>query len=74
MKMGEFTDISDFDKRKIATALRLGTSFSETEKLVGCSGAIVVTIYGKWLNDSETTSTRARSPRVINAFLLCKAS
>ncbi|GFV48486.1 transposable element Tc1 transposase [Trichonephila clavipes] len=39
-------------------ARRLGTSISETARLVGCSRSTVVSTYAKWMNDGETSSRR----------------
>ena len=39
-------------------ARRLGTSISETARLVGCSRPTVVSTYAKWMNDGETSSRR----------------
>ena len=39
-------------------ARRLGTSISETARLVGCSRSAVVSVFNKWRNQGETTSKR----------------
>ncbi|GFV71077.1 HTH_Tnp_Tc3_2 domain-containing protein [Trichonephila clavipes] len=39
-------------------ARRLGTSISETARLVGCSRFTVVSTYAEWMNDGETSSRR----------------
>ncbi|GBN55214.1 hypothetical protein AVEN_246141-1 [Araneus ventricosus] len=46
---------------------RLGTSISETARLVGCSRSAVVSIHAKWINDGDTSSRRqgVGRPRVI---------
>ncbi|GFW18028.1 HTH_Tnp_Tc3_2 domain-containing protein [Trichonephila clavipes] len=46
-------DLSDFDRGQIVMAQRLGTSISETARLVGCSRSTFVSIYAKWMNDGE---------------------
>ena len=56
--MGKAADLSDFNKGQIVMARRLGTSISETARLVGCSRAVVVSTYRKWCMDGETTSRR----------------
>lgn len=56
--MGKAADLSDFDKGQIVMARRLGTSISETARLVGCSRAVVVSTYQKWCRDGETASRR----------------
>ena len=37
-------------------ARRLGISIFETAQLIGCSRFAVISIYGKWINDGETSS------------------
>ncbi|GBN30951.1 hypothetical protein AVEN_1752-1 [Araneus ventricosus] len=37
-------------------ARRLGTSITETARLVGCSRSAVVSIHAKWINDGDTSS------------------
>ncbi|GBM07790.1 hypothetical protein AVEN_33085-1 [Araneus ventricosus] len=37
---------------------RLGTSITETARLVGCSRSAVVSIHAKWINDSDASSKR----------------
>ncbi|GFX14712.1 transposable element Tc1 transposase [Trichonephila clavipes] len=56
--MGKVADLSDFDRGQIVMAQWLGTSISETARLVGCSGSTVVSTYAKWMNDGETSSRR----------------
>ncbi|GFT97764.1 transposable element Tcb1 transposase [Trichonephila clavipes] len=56
--MGKATDLSDFDRGQIVMARRLGTSISETTRLVGGSPSTVVSTYAKWMNDGETSSRR----------------
>lgn len=56
--MGKAADLSEFDRGQIVMARRLGTSISETARLVGCSRPAVVSTYEKWLNDGETSSRR----------------
>ncbi|GFV97223.1 transposable element Tcb1 transposase [Trichonephila clavipes] len=56
--MGKTADLSDFDRWKIVMARRLGTSISETARVVGCSRSTVVSTYAKWMNDGETSSKR----------------
>ncbi|GBM90766.1 hypothetical protein AVEN_188988-1 [Araneus ventricosus] len=65
--MGKAADLSEFDKGKIVMARRLGTSISETARLVVCSRSAVVSIHAKWINDGDTSSTRqgVGRPRVI---------
>ncbi|GBM97645.1 hypothetical protein AVEN_215897-1 [Araneus ventricosus] len=48
-------------------ARRLGTSITETARLVGCSRSAVVSIHAKWINDCDTSSRRqgVGRPRVI---------
>ncbi|GBO46197.1 hypothetical protein AVEN_132362-1 [Araneus ventricosus] len=48
-------------------ARRLGTSITETERLVGCSRSAVVSIHAKWINDGDTSNIRqgVGRPRVI---------
>ncbi|XP_042903926.1 uncharacterized protein [Parasteatoda tepidariorum] len=56
--MGKAADLSDFDRGQIVMARILGTSISETARLVGCSRSTVVSTYAKWMIDSETSSRR----------------
>ncbi|GFX51770.1 uncharacterized protein TNCV_5014721 [Trichonephila clavipes] len=56
--MGKAVDLSNFDRGQIVMARRLGTSISETARVVGCSRSTVVSTYEKWMNDSETSSRR----------------
>ncbi|GFU73884.1 transposable element Tcb1 transposase [Trichonephila clavipes] len=56
--MGNAADLSDFDRGQIVMARRLGTSISETARLVVCSRSTVVSTYAKWMNDGETSSRR----------------
>ncbi|GBM95049.1 hypothetical protein AVEN_117610-1 [Araneus ventricosus] len=48
-------------------ARRLGTSITETARLIGCSRSAVVSIHAKWINDGDTSSRRqgVGRPRVI---------
>ncbi|GBN04611.1 hypothetical protein AVEN_214981-1 [Araneus ventricosus] len=48
-------------------ARTLGTSITETARLVGCSRSAVVSIHAKWINDGDTSSRRqgVGRPRVI---------
>ncbi|GBM01306.1 hypothetical protein AVEN_170354-1 [Araneus ventricosus] len=48
-------------------ARRLGTSITETARLVGCSRFAVVRIHAKWISDGDTSSRRqvVGRPRVI---------
>ncbi|GBM51158.1 hypothetical protein AVEN_2507-1 [Araneus ventricosus] len=39
-------------------ARRLGTSITETVRLVGCSRSAFVSIHDKWINDGDTSSRR----------------
>ncbi|GFV97024.1 transposable element Tcb1 transposase [Trichonephila clavipes] len=55
--MGNAADLSDFDRGQIVMARRLGTSISETARLVGLRSTAVST-YAKWMNDCETSSRR----------------
>ncbi|GBO43710.1 hypothetical protein AVEN_198289-1 [Araneus ventricosus] len=65
--MGKAADLSEFDRRQIVKARRLGTSITETARLVGCSRSAVVSIRAKWINGGDTSSRRqgVGSPRVI---------
>ncbi|GFW86552.1 transposable element Tcb2 transposase [Trichonephila clavipes] len=56
--MGKAADLSDFDRGQIVMARRLGTSISETARVVGCLRSTVVSIYAKWMNDGETSNRR----------------
>ncbi|GFU71879.1 transposable element Tcb1 transposase [Trichonephila clavipes] len=56
--MGKAADLSDFDRGQIVMARRLGTSISETARLVGFSRSTFVSTYAKWMNDGETSSRR----------------
>ncbi|GBM31321.1 hypothetical protein AVEN_91311-1 [Araneus ventricosus] len=48
-------------------ARRLGTSITETARLVGCSRSAVVSIHAKWINDGDTSNRRqgVGRPRVF---------
>ncbi|GBN99464.1 hypothetical protein AVEN_168899-1 [Araneus ventricosus] len=48
-------------------ARRLGTSITESARLVGCSRSAVVSIHAKWINDGDSSSRRqgVDRPRVI---------
>ena len=50
------TDLRDFSRGQIVMTGRLGTSISETVRLVGCSRSTVVHTYAKWMSDCETSS------------------
>ncbi|GBO46692.1 hypothetical protein AVEN_112772-1 [Araneus ventricosus] len=65
--MGKAADLSEFDRWQIVMARRLGTSITETARLVGCSRSAVVSIHAKGINDSDTSSRRqgVGRPRVI---------
>ncbi|GBM06321.1 hypothetical protein AVEN_121367-1 [Araneus ventricosus] len=65
--MGKAADLSEFDRGQIAMARRLGTSITETARLVGCSRSAVVSIHAKRINDGGTSSGRqgVGRPRVI---------
>ncbi|GBM59333.1 hypothetical protein AVEN_207089-1 [Araneus ventricosus] len=65
--MGKAADLSEFDRGQIVMARRLGTSITETARLVGCSRFAVVCIHAKWINDGDTNSRRqgVGHPRVI---------
>ncbi|GBM84479.1 hypothetical protein AVEN_192192-1 [Araneus ventricosus] len=54
--MGKAADLSEFDTGQIVMARRLGTSITETARLVGCSRSAVVSIHAKWINDGDTSS------------------
>ncbi|GBO04011.1 hypothetical protein AVEN_74915-1 [Araneus ventricosus] len=56
--MGKAADLSGFDRGQIVMARRLGTSITETARLVGCSRSAVVSIHAKWINDGDTSSRR----------------
>ncbi|GBN44013.1 hypothetical protein AVEN_197596-1 [Araneus ventricosus] len=56
--MGKAADLSEFDRGQIVMARRLGTSITETARLVGCSRYAVVSIHAKWINDGDTNSRR----------------
>ncbi|GBO01977.1 hypothetical protein AVEN_273698-1 [Araneus ventricosus] len=56
--MGKAVDMSEFDRGQIVMARRLGTSITETARLVGCSRSAVVSIHPKWINDGDTSSRR----------------
>ncbi|GBM98485.1 hypothetical protein AVEN_205936-1 [Araneus ventricosus] len=49
----------------------LGTSITETARLVGCSLSAVVSIHAKWINEVDTSSRRqgVDRPRVIEEKL-----
>ncbi|GBL91029.1 hypothetical protein AVEN_184418-1 [Araneus ventricosus] len=65
--MGKAADLSEFDRGQIVMAQRLGTSITETARLIGCSRSAVVSIHAKWINDGDTSSRRqgVGRPRVI---------
>ncbi|GFW51763.1 transposable element Tcb1 transposase [Trichonephila clavipes] len=56
--MGKAADLSNFVRGQIVMARKLGTSISKIARVVGCSRYTVVSIYTKWMNDSETSSRR----------------
>ncbi|GBN59968.1 hypothetical protein AVEN_98567-1, partial [Araneus ventricosus] len=56
--MGKAADLSEFDRRQIVMARRLGTSITGAARLVGCSRSVVVYIHAKWINDCDTSSRR----------------
>ncbi|GBO09270.1 Transposable element Tc1 transposase [Araneus ventricosus] len=56
--MGKAADLSEFDRGQIVMARRLGTSITETARLVGCSRSVVVNIHTKWINYDDTSSRR----------------
>ncbi|GBN17667.1 hypothetical protein AVEN_275737-1 [Araneus ventricosus] len=56
--MGKAADLSEFDRGQIVMARRLGTSITETARLIGCSRSAVVSIHAKWINDGDTSSRR----------------
>ncbi|GBO43741.1 hypothetical protein AVEN_88228-1 [Araneus ventricosus] len=60
-------DPSKFDRGQIVMTRRLGTSITETARLVGCSRSAIVSIHEKWINDGDTSSRRqgVGRPRVI---------
>ncbi|GBM12195.1 hypothetical protein AVEN_21004-1 [Araneus ventricosus] len=65
--MGKAAGLSVFDRVQISMARRLGTSITETARLVGCSRSAVVSIHAKWINDGDNISRRqgVGRPRVI---------
>ncbi|GBM48810.1 hypothetical protein AVEN_182394-1, partial [Araneus ventricosus] len=64
--MGKAADVNEFDRGQIVMARRIGTSITETARLVGCSRS-AVSIHAKWINDGDTSSRRqdVGRPRVI---------
>ncbi|GBM70122.1 hypothetical protein AVEN_151582-1 [Araneus ventricosus] len=56
--MGKAADLSEFDRGQIVMARRLGTSITETARLVACSRSVVVSIHAKWINDGDASSRR----------------
>ncbi|GBN76831.1 hypothetical protein AVEN_120240-1 [Araneus ventricosus] len=54
--MGKASDLSEFDREQIVMARRLGTSITETARLVSCSRSAVVSIHAKWINDGDSSS------------------
>ena len=56
--IGKPEDLSDFDISEIVMTQKLGTSISETARLVGCSRLTVISTYAKWTNDSEISIRR----------------
>ncbi|GBM61172.1 hypothetical protein AVEN_102477-1 [Araneus ventricosus] len=71
--MGKAADLSKFDRGQIVMARRLGTSITETARLVGCSRSAVFSIHAKWINDGHTSSRRqgVGRPRVIKEKGCC---
>ncbi|GBN39253.1 hypothetical protein AVEN_260097-1 [Araneus ventricosus] len=65
--MGKAADLIKFDRGQNLMARRLGTSITETARLVGCSRSAVVSIHAKWINDGDTSSRcqGVGRPRVI---------
>ncbi|GBN96360.1 hypothetical protein AVEN_44547-1 [Araneus ventricosus] len=65
--MGKAADLNEFDRGQIVMARRVGTSITETARLVGCSRSAVVSIHAKWINEGDTSSRRqgVGRPRVI---------
>ncbi|GBM81189.1 hypothetical protein AVEN_197331-1 [Araneus ventricosus] len=66
--MGKAADLSEFDRGQIVMARRLGTSITETARLVGCSRSAVVSIHAKWINDGDGISSGRQGvgrPRVV---------
>ncbi|GBN47204.1 hypothetical protein AVEN_173669-1 [Araneus ventricosus] len=56
--MGKVADLSEFDRGQIVMTRRLGTSITETARLVGCSRSAVISIHTKCINDGDTSSRR----------------
>ncbi|GBO08521.1 hypothetical protein AVEN_170901-1 [Araneus ventricosus] len=56
--MRKAADLSEFDRGQIVMARRLGTSITETARLVGCSRSVVASIHAKWINNGDTSSRR----------------
>ncbi|GBN40717.1 hypothetical protein AVEN_12354-1 [Araneus ventricosus] len=54
--MGKAADLSEFNRGQVVMARRLGTSITETARLVGCSRSAVVSIHAKLINDGGTSS------------------
>ncbi|GBO35895.1 hypothetical protein AVEN_244097-1 [Araneus ventricosus] len=65
--MGKAADLGEIHREKIAMTRSLGTSITETARLVGCSRSAVVSIHAKWINDGDTSSRLqgVGRPRVI---------
>ncbi|GBN97391.1 hypothetical protein AVEN_144260-1 [Araneus ventricosus] len=65
--MGNAADLSEFDRGQIVLTRRLGTSITETARLVGCSRSAIFSIHAKWINDGDTSSRRqgVGLPRII---------
>ncbi|GBN20627.1 hypothetical protein AVEN_229402-1 [Araneus ventricosus] len=68
--MGKAADLSEFDREQIVMARRLGTSITETARLVGYSQSAAVIIHAKWIIDGDTSSRRqgVDRPRIIKDF------
>ncbi|GBM98869.1 hypothetical protein AVEN_69058-1 [Araneus ventricosus] len=58
--MGKAADLSEFDRGQIVMAGRLGTSITETARLVGCSRSVVVSIHAKLINGFDTKAVDAK--------------
>ena len=52
--MGKAEKLSDFGRGQVIMIRMLGTSNSETLRLVDCSQSSAVIIHSKWINDGET--------------------
>ena len=54
--MGKAENLIDIDRDQIVMVRKLGSSISETARLVDCSRSSAVSAYAKWINDGETSS------------------